>query len=157
MTDESYLKLPPKWVVIAMSELGVAEVPGPKNNPRILEYDSTTTLGAKDDFVPWCSAFVCWVMELYGAQSTRSAEARSWLEWGVKAQALEVGNIVVFSRGTNPKQGHVGFLLDWDSTQLYILGGNQEDRVSIRTFRKTSVLAQRRPATLIKPVVSGIE
>ncbi|WP_018275171.1 peptidoglycan-binding domain-containing protein [Teredinibacter turnerae] len=44
------------WYDIAVAEIGVKELLGiEKNNQRIIEYHSTTTLGAKTDEIPWCS------------------------------------------------------------------------------------------------------
>ena len=66
------------WIDIAKGEMHQAEIPGPMANPRIVEYHATTSLKATFDEVPWCSAFVNWVMEQAGIKGTGSAKARSW-------------------------------------------------------------------------------
>src|SRR6267378_6228736 len=98
----------PPWLVRAIGELGVAELPGEESNLRILEYDLETTLKATSDEVPWCSAFLCWCFEREGIPSTRSAAAKSWLDWGVSISKPIQGAVVVLSRGENTLQGHVG-------------------------------------------------
>src|SRR5258707_11602572 len=52
-----------------------------RNNPRILEYFTATTLHTKKESTSWCSAFVNWCMRQSGIAGTRSAAARSWLKW----------------------------------------------------------------------------
>lgn len=141
----AYNKTLPPWILLALAEIGQAEVPGEQNNPRILEYHGTTTLKATADFVPWCSAFVCWVMECAGIPSTRSAAARSWAGWGQTIAKPRIGAIAVMERGTASWMGHVGFLLDADATKVYVLGGNQGDRVSIAAFQKSTVISYRWP------------
>jgi uncharacterized protein (TIGR02594 family) len=143
------MKVP--WLHTAIGEIGVKEaVRG--DNPRILEYHRATTLGAREDVVPWCSAFACWCMHGGGAfvvppdgiASPRSARARDWLPWGVEVEPC-VGAVVVMRRGGNPVQGHVGFLLDWRDHFVTVIGGNQHDRVSVETFMDTRVLGYRMP------------
>ncbi len=148
MGDDLYTKAIPHWMLIALGELklGVAEVPGPVNNQRVIEYHSTTTLKATDDFVPWCSSYLCWVMECAHISSPRSAQARAWEEWGDKLITPKFGAVVVLKRGTLPSQGHVGFFLDQDRERIFVLGGNQEDRVSIRPYLKASLLSYRWPS-----------
>lgn len=145
MSEDSYTKNLPPWILIALAELGVAEVPGEKNNPRVLEYHGTTSLKATADFVPWCSAFVCWVMECSKIDSTRSASARSWAGWGQTLAKPKLGAIAVLERGNQSWQGHVGFVIDTDATKVYVLGGNQGDRVSVAAFQKSTVISYRWP------------
>lgn len=120
----------PSWVDVALQELqaGVKEVPGPGDNPRVIEYHQSCTLKATDDDVPWCSAFVNWVMQQVGYKGTKSAAAISWKDWGKELDEGRLGCIVVMTRtGGN----HVAFYLDEDKSGVYILGGNQGDKVSI--------------------------
>lgn len=133
------------WLDIARREMHQVEVPGPKANPRIIEYHATTSLKATSDEVPWCSAFVNWVMEQAGIKGTGSAAARSWLKWGVPSMA-KVGAIAIFKRGDNPAAGHVGFVVGaHPGGYLEILGGNQSDQVKVSTFKVQNCLACRWP------------
>lgn len=150
----------PAWLRIARAEVGVAEVPGPRHNPRILEYHKKTSLRATTDEVAWCSSFVNWVMAEAGYGGTGSAMARSWLRWGKKLEAPRRGCIVVMSRGSNPEQGHVGFLERWDNQTVTIVGGNQRNSVCEADFDRDNVLAYIWPkeagdSTTVRAAVVG--
>lgn len=127
----------PAWLTIARKELGIHETPGPKATARIVEYDATTTLKATSDEVPWCSSFVNWCIRQARMLhpeldlETRSAAAASWASWGHELEEGQLGCIVVMER---PGGNHVGFYVDEDDDGVYVLGGNQGDRVCIRRF-----------------------
>jgi len=137
------------WMAFAEAELaaGVVEIPGPENNPRIVEYHQATDLEATDDETPWCSAFVNWCMKQAGVARTNSAAARSWLSWGKALAAPEPGCVTVLRRGDDPTKGHVAFFVDADGAgHIRLLGGNQGNAVSIRSFPIDRVLSHRWPA-----------
>lgn len=133
----------PAWIKIAQGELGIREVRGGENR-RILEYHASTKLHAVEDEVPWCSAFVSWCLEKSGIPSTKSAWARSYLEWGVKLGKPQPYCVVVFRRGSN--SGHVGFLSHIGTDYLEILGGNQGNSVCYAKYPKKDVLGYRWPS-----------
>ncbi len=129
----------PAWIAIAEKEIGVHEVRGGEA-PRILEYHSKTSLHAKEDEIPWCSAFVNWVMDKAGYKRTDSAAARSWVHYGQKLEHYEPYCIVVFRRGTG-LQGHVGFAVADEGQMLKVLAGNQSDSVCYAHLPKARVIA----------------
>lgn len=133
----------PKWLHIALDEVGQKEVPGSGNNPRVIEYHSATTLHSKEDQVPWCAAFVSWCLEQSSTASTKSAWAKSYLNWGKKLDTPKVGCVVVFTRGTN--SGHVAFYLGEDADYVHCLGGNQSDQVCVSKYLKAHLLGYRWP------------
>ncbi len=140
------------WMDAAHAEIGTKEVLGDSDNPRIVWYHSFTRLKATDDETAWCSAFVCAMLESTGWASTRSASARSYLDYGREIGTPEYGCIVVMSRG-KPGQGHVGFYVGTDKNgDLLILGGNQGNQVCISPRKKATVLSYRWPV-LTHPVV----
>lgn len=127
--------------------IGVREVPGSVDNAQIvamLQLDNTWPV---EDEVPWCSAFVnysCWLADY---QRTKSLAARAWLKVGeaVRLEDAKPGcDVVILSRGSNPASGHVGFFDRIDGGQIYLLGGNQGDSVSIAPFDIRRVLGVRR-------------
>lgn len=132
----------------ALAELGVKEVSGKTNNPRIVEYHSTTTLQAVDDETPWCAAFVNWCLYMAGKKGTGLASARSFLTWGkeILPDEIQEGDIIVMSRTSDPTKGHVGFFAGWTEDMLgyRLLGGNQLNAVSIQVFGKDRILSIRR-------------
>lgn len=136
----------PKWLTVALDELreGVAEVPGPEASPRISAYLRNAHQAA-DDEIPWCAAFVGWCLTEVGEVGTGRANARSYLNWGTPSSP-QLGAVAVLWRGTpTSTQGHVGFLIDVSDTHIYLLGGNQGNRVSVATFPKDRVLGYRWP------------
>jgi len=133
----------PTPFIIALSQIGIKEIPGPESNSQIDEY--LKTVGQKsDDSIPWCSAFVNWCLEQAGIEGTGNAMARSFLNWSTSLHIPKVGCIVVLKRGTQPWQGHVGFYIDTAYTWVYILGGNQSNQVCIRTYPLEDVLSYRK-------------
>lgn len=148
MTDETTHHVSePRHLVIAYRELGVAEIPGPKANARIAEYLGRVGAGSSDE-TPWCAAFVNWVLEQAGIAGTGKPNARSFLDIGesIEWQHAQPGDIVVFWRGTpDGWQGHVAFFwAAFDDDSIQVLGGNQNDAVSIATYPVRRVLGVRR-------------
>lgn len=142
----------PVWLAIARRELGVAEIPGEEHSARILEYHWATTLRATADEVPWCAAFVCWVLEKASIDSPRSAAARDFLKWGVQLPEPRPGCIVVLKRGTQAWQGHVTLFDGWAGPGKFRgIGGNQSNRVNVQTFSAAGVLGYRWPAEAAPP------
>lgn len=136
----------PRWLTIALRELGVAEVPGSAANSRIVEYHQAVTLKATSDDISWCSSFVAWCMEAAGIPSTDSAAARSWLGWGCGLAEAQLGAVTVLSRTGNPALGHVGFWIAGDAEFCWLLGGNQSDAVTVARFAVGRMLGWRWPA-----------
>lgn len=132
-----------RWLEIAKGEVGQAEIIGSKDNPRILEYHQSTTLKAKHEDVPWCAAFMSWVLEKAGMKSLHSAWAKSYLDYGKKLEKPEYGCICVFARGNG--YGHVGFYVGEDAHNYLILGGNQGDKVCVKPYAKDHILGFRWP------------
>jgi uncharacterized protein (TIGR02594 family) len=144
------------WMMIAEAELGITEFPGAKHNNRILEYHATTGLSADDDETPWCSSFVNWNFQQLGMRGTGSASARSWLRWGSDVRDAPLrGAVVILWRGSpNSASGHVGFLDHFDDMgRVWLLGGNQNNRVSIADFPRAKVIGMRWPDD--QPMIQG--
>lgn len=133
------------WWHIAKGEIGVKEIAGERHNPRIIEYHATTSLRGSRDEIPWCSSFVSWCMKAAGYPTTRSAAARSWLEYGQRIKDPVMGCIVVLTRNGG---GHVGFYAGMENDRIRILGGNQSDSVNIAAYDRSRVLAYVLPRNL---------
>lgn len=136
------------WLAIAKREMdtGIDEAAGSRHNPRILEYHATTTLPdgiAGEDETPWCSSFVNWCIEEAGVGGTDSAAARSWLTWGTALAEPRKGAVVVFRRDPDPTKGHVAFYWGRSGDRILVLGGNQDNQVSIKGYPKTDLLGFR--------------
>ena len=136
----------PGWLEVALEELqtGVAEVPGPASNPRIDTYLAGVGQHSGDE-TPWCAAFADWCLTQDGWLTPKRPNARSYLNWG-KLVEPTVGAITVLWRGSpGGWQGHVAFYLDQSDASYYLLGGNQGDRVSVRSYPKDRLLGFRWP------------
>lgn len=122
-----------RYIMAARGELGVAEVPGPGSNPRILEYLRTTNLPAamaNTEATPWCSAFANWSMQQGGETGTGTAAAVDWRNWGEHADGPSYGAIAVIDHGNG--HGHVTFVAgQTPGGQTVFLGGNQNDSVNL--------------------------
>jgi len=134
--------------------LGVAEAKLGMN-----EYRDRTALkqyvGVDPRYTEWCAAFVNAVLEesgmtnLHDMKHPQPLTARSFLDWGIKVDKPQAGDIVIFPRGTHRWQGHVGFYVGWerddkDNIYFLILGGNQNDSVSIERYLASKTLGIRR-------------
>ena len=141
--------------------VGVKEIPGSESNPQILSMLKLDAEWPEGDEVPWCAGFVGYIMWLLRLPRPKSLLARSWLNIGlpITLGEAEVGfDIVILSRGDRPQPGpedttapgHVGFYagihnrLDGDGDRVYLLGGNQNDEVNLRSYSYRRILGIRR-------------
>lgn len=141
----------PQWLAIARPLIGLHEIHGAEHSPEILDmWRAIKRSGIQSDEVPWCAAFVGSCLERAGIKSSRFESAASYLKWGVRLDGPAHGCIVVFSREGG---GHVGFVVGLDPTgKLLVLGGNQGDQVSVKTFPVDRVTGYRWPVDI--PILS---
>ena len=103
----------------------------------------------------WCAAFVNSVLEGAGIPGSESVHrypllARSFLTWGegVSREDIQSGDVVIFPRGREGWQGHVGFYVGtvWEADVEYwaILGGNQQNSVSVDLYPADRAISIRR-------------
>jgi uncharacterized protein (TIGR02594 family) len=102
--------------------------------------------------VEWCAAFANAILEQSELPSNKDHKypltARAFLDWGKKVDKPEMGDIVVFPRGNQGWQGHVGFYVKEQMIDgvlyYYILGGNQKNSVRVDLYRADKALGIRR-------------
>lgn len=103
----------------------------------------------------WCAAFVNAILEMDGIPGSDTVSdypltARSFLDWGnsVDSEDIRRGDVVVFPRGTQGWQGHVGFYVETqtinDVEYWVILGGNQDNSVRYDLYRPNRAIGIRR-------------
>ncbi|MES2710023.1 MAG: TIGR02594 family protein [Pseudomonadota bacterium] len=131
----------PAWFKIAREEEGQAELPGAADNPRIVEYFSWTSGGARPDAVPWCAAFVSFCVGTAGflRKGTGSALAGDWMHFGKALDAPRPGCIVVLKPQAPGASGHVGFWVKTEAGRVHLLGGNQADKVMVAPFKAADI------------------
>jgi uncharacterized protein (TIGR02594 family) len=103
--------------------------------------------------IEWCAAFVNSVLGERGIPGSNTVSewpltARSFLRWGKRVKEPQLGDIVIFPRGTEAWQGHVGFYYGTEYVKgikyYQILGGNQDDAVTIKLFPARTAISIRR-------------
>ena len=138
----------PIWMPIAFDELKrfVTEIRGVDYDVSVVKYlESVMDLDVKSDEVPWCAAFVNWVLKEAGVRGTGRANARSFSTWGDQSH-LAMGAVVVLWRGeASGIYGHVGFHIAHDLDTVWLLGGNQQDSLNISQYPRNRIIATRLP------------
>jgi uncharacterized protein (TIGR02594 family) len=133
--DKSY-----PWIDTALTQLGIKEYPGTRANPEIMKYHRAARYQASDDtggINAWCGSFVAWVMSEHGYKPpTPAARASAWKNFGKRIDQPIFGAIGFKKRDGG---GHVGFVVgqSYDKQSLYILGGNQDNTVSISEYQRS--------------------
>ncbi len=133
---------------LALSQYGVSEKEGSSHNPIILNYFKT--IGHQwvtNDETAWCSAFMNWVAQKAGKKSSHALTARSWLKVGQIVHLPELNDVVILWRESPSSwKGHVGLFIGYteDKEYIYVLGGNQNNQVNIKTYPVARLLGFRR-------------
>jgi uncharacterized protein (TIGR02594 family) len=140
-------------VSVAESKIGLNEY---QHKTVLKEY-----VGFDPRYTEWCAAFVNAVLaesimtNLHDMDHPRPLNARSFLDWGEEVDVPRAGDIIVFPRGKSDWQGHVGFYVgttEKNGKKYYrILGGNQNDSVSIDLYSANQALGIRRYKYLYGP------
>jgi uncharacterized protein (TIGR02594 family) len=141
-----------QWMQYAIAELGVAEIPGPDSNIRIMDYARFVELQWPDftEEADWSGLFVNYVLKKGGFDQFPGSPLlnQSWASWGVAVplDQPKFGALAVLSpTGGTALTGHVGFVVGFNDKTLTVLGGNQRDSVSVLLFARSRVVALRLP------------
>lgn len=129
----------------AASMLQIKEVAGAKHDPRIVTMLRWTGIRRGGDETPWCAAFVNWVLASEGVDGTGSAMARSFTSWGRNVtHEPQPGHIcVLWRKSPQSASGHVAFYLRTEGRYLWLLGGNQRNKVCAKRYPKSRLLTVR--------------
>ena len=128
----------------AQSYIGLHERNNRQELTELLEIDPVRT--------EWCAAFVNAILEKDSIPSLNNLNhpypltARAFLDWGepVNKEDIQLGDLVIFPRGAEGWQGHVGFFAGATETHWIILGGNQNNTVNYQLFKPNRALGIRR-------------
>lgn len=121
------------------------------NNPKVQKVLDLVGLRGGQDKIAWCAPFVSYTQTLAG-NPMKLVSARQFLKQGGKValDQAQPGDIVVMwntnaaTGGKTGWGGHVGYFLKQRGDFLWLLGGNQGDRVNVSVFHKDRVLGVRR-------------
>lgn len=102
--------------------------------------------------IEWCAAFANAILEQSGIPSNKDHKypltARAFLDWGEATDDPQMGDVVVFPRGNQGWQGHVGFYVKEQVIDgvlyYYILGGNQKNSVRVDLYRADRAIGIRK-------------
>lgn len=134
-------------ISVALSQIGIKEIPGSQDNPEVLKYFSEIGFDGEKlkDETAWCSAFVNWVAKKSNRKYSKKLNARSWLKVGTPTSSPQMGDVAVFWR-ESPKswKGHVGFFIREERDSVWVLGGNQNNQVCIAPYPKKRLLSYQR-------------
>lgn len=130
----------PAWMATAIGEIGVAEYAGMhRANPRIMEYFKASKYWGTDDTSAanaWCGSFAAWVMKQNGFEPVAKAyRAKEWKNFGKVINSPVCGALGIKTRTGG---GHVSFVVGQNAAgnKLFMLGGNQDDKVQIKEYEK---------------------
>jgi uncharacterized protein (TIGR02594 family) len=141
------------WMKIALSQLGYSQ----QANPTIIQsyLRGVGLSNSSSATTPWCSAFCNYCMTQAGVNGSRSAAARSWLNWGKSIDFsipsnISYGSVFVVSRlSSNPYSAHVGFFVkDNGNGWFQALNGNAGGGTGIvkySNFQYSQLLGMRMP------------
>jgi len=134
----------PVWVRVAYSEIGQTAFAGRFENPRIVEYFRSVVRSdqLRDDASDWASAFVEWSLNSAGIKGPKSLWPLAWKNWGREIAHPEPGCVVMFAFSSVQ---HVAFYLEDDGDYIKVLGGDQNNSVSIERYPKRAVVGYRMP------------
>lgn len=147
--DDKLYEGAPAWLETAAGELGQSET---DQYSRVPEYFKACGVNPDPRGTPWCKYFWSYVLGRHDISTPPGGMARSALNWGVPTKSPKPGDTVVLWRGTHDDgiTGHVGFFIKEDNQYVWVLGGNQGDKVTEAKFDKKKVLEYRRFRSIIK-------
>lgn len=132
---------------IALTQYGVHEKIEHDNHPQITKYFAELgyDISALEKETPWCSAFANWVAKTAGYEYSGKPEARSWLTMGESTKNPTWGDIaVLWEDSPESSKGYVGFFVKETKRYVYLLGGDQRNRVCIKAYLKNKVIDFRK-------------
>lgn len=143
------------WTRIARTYLGLKEIKGPVDNPTIVAmFASCGHSWVKDDETAWCAAFVGHCLVKAGLKSSGALTAKSYLDHGTVLTGPVADCIGVKNRmGGAAWQGHTGFVVAANRSTIWLLGGNQNNMVSIAPFKRSEFAGFIWPEGAARPKV----
>ena len=136
----------PRILVQAVKQLGVKEFVGKTHNPIILNWAKELGLSNvyTNDEIPWCGLFVAYCAKVAGLEVVeRPLWALNWNKFGNRVFEPMLGDVLTFKRNGG---GHVGIYVGEDNTHFHVLGGNQNNSVSVSRIAKNRLNQARRTA-----------
>ena len=142
----------PMHYQLALGQIGNREIAGKVHNGEIIQmFRDVGHSQVDNDETAWCAAAVGSWLERAGIPSTGALNARSYLDWGEEVGTREdlsqcqPGDVVVFWRESpNSWKGHVALYSEHFDSTISVLGGNQDNAVSFKSYPRNQILSVRR-------------
>lgn len=150
----------PKLVTAALQYLGVAEIPGAKSNPVIM--DMAKGLGVDDiytnDDQSWCAVFINHLLRITGKPINLHPHDRYDLLRALRTADLftninkkdwKLGDVIILKRDGG---GHVFIAIaQTPNGNIIGIGGNQGNKVSFSEFSQDRIIAVKRHYSTAAP------
>ncbi len=140
----------PDWITKAQELRGLHEGVGDKDNPKVVElFKDAGHPEVVHDSTAWCAAFVGAILKRSGHKGNGSLWALDYAKWGQALGDVALGAVATkkrFNKAGKLVGGHVFFVAGWDKDNVYGLGGNMSDSVSINKYPRSVVTAYRWPS-----------
>lgn len=143
------------WIAEARKLIGVTEAAGKTNNAKVVAmFKDAGCPEIKTDSTAWCAAFVGACLHRAKIERPATLWALNYSAWGKKLDSPAYGCVATKTRKNKLGKiigGHVFFVVGWDRTFVYALGGNQNDSVNIGKYPRNVVVAYRWPSDYPMP------
>lgn len=129
-----------------LSHYGLSEVAGPDSNPDILEFFHELDYDwvNDDSATSWCSAMLSFYAKKCGYEYHKALDARGWLKMPIVVLKPSLGDVVVLWRNDiHSWEGHIGLFIRWTDTKVFLLGGNQNNMISISAYPRERIIGIR--------------
>lgn len=128
----------PPWLAIARSYIGLHEGTALHANPKVMKFfvEAGHAEVKNDHLTPWCAAFVGAVLKESGLPNTGTLWALDYARYGTKLDHPVIGAIGTKTRNGG---GHVFFVVGFDKSSVWALGGNQNDQVCIERIPRSVI------------------
>ena len=138
------LSTDPLYLTFAIADIGLREIPGAADQPRILAMLKATAAWLTSEADAWCGAAMAqWMRQAGIDPPPKSYRAMSWTNWGNAISVPKRGCVVVLPREGG---GHVALAVGWGKNRTIVcLGGNQGDSVGLASFPVDRIVAFRLP------------
>lgn len=151
-------KQAPPWLIIAINNIGVAEIVGKGNNPVVMamakKCGGQIAKNYTNDEIPWCKMFTEYCAIEAGYRMIDSLWALDNLKAGVKLNGPAVG---AFASKKRSGGGHTFIVAGKDKNGKIVgVGGNQTNKVSRATFLPSEIVGYNWPEGYELPTKTGM-
>ena len=126
----------PRYIIEGEKLLGETEIKGKRHNKVIQELYYDAVGEYHPDEVAWCAAFVGATLKRAGYKASGSLGARSYESVGTRLDGPEKYCIGVMRWTNSSWKGHVGYVVDYNDDWVWMLGGNQSNKVKVSRYRR---------------------